>query len=134
MTRKAILNKLKLENRTLTKITSKERLEKRHWESVAIREAVINAIIHNDYSNEIPPKFEIFDDRLDITSAGSLPSGISQDKFFDGISNPRNKKLMKIFKDLNMVEQLGSGIPRILKFYSKDSFIFMENFTRMIFF
>ena len=40
---------------------------------------------------------------------------------------------MRIFKDLEMVEQLGSGIPRILRAYNKDSFIFMPNFIRMVF-
>ena len=80
---KAVLDKLELENRTLTQITSKERLEERLWDSIAIREAVINAVIHNDYSNEIPPKFEIFDDRLEITSAGSLPEGMDTHEFFE---------------------------------------------------
>jgi len=130
---KSILDKLDIENKTATKITSKERLEQRVWNAIALREAVINAIIHNDYTNEIPPKFEIFDDRLEITSAGSLPSGMNQEEFFDGVSNPRNKEIMRIFKDIDMVEQLGSGIPRILRAYGKDSFKFMENFTRMIF-
>jgi predicted HTH transcriptional regulator len=130
---KAVLDKLELENRTLTQITSKERLEQRLWDSIAIREAVINAIIHNDYTNEIPPKFEIFNDRLEITSAGSLPEGMDTHEFFEGVSNPRNKEIMRIFKDLDMVEQLGSGIPRILRTYTKESFVFMSNFTRMIF-
>ena len=70
---KAVLDKLEIENTTFAKITSKERIEKTLWDKVAIREAVINAIIHNDYTNEVPPKFEIFDDRLEITSAGGLP-------------------------------------------------------------
>jgi len=41
---------------------------------------------------------------------------------------------MRIYKDLGMVEQLGSGIPRILRAYSKDSFVFMPNFIRMVFY
>jgi predicted HTH transcriptional regulator len=54
-------------------------------------------------------------------------------EFFEGVSNPRNKEIMRIFKDLDMVEQLGSGIPRILRSYGKESFVFMNNFTRMVF-
>ena len=69
---KSVLDKLEVENTTFAKITSKERIETHFWDTIAIREAVINAIIHNDYTNEIPPKFEIFDDRLEITSAGSF--------------------------------------------------------------
>lgn len=130
---KSVLDKLEVENTTFTKITSKERIETYLWDPIAIREAVINAIIHNDYTNEVPPKFEIFDDRLEITFAGSLPFGISKEEFFSGMSNPRNREIMRVFKDLEMVEQLGSGVPRILRAYSKESFIFTQNFTRMVF-
>jgi len=130
---KQVLDKLAVENKISTKITSKERENKPLWDSIAIREAVINAIIHNDYTNEVPPKFEIFDDRIEITSAGGLPPGINIEEFFEGISIPRNKELMRIFKDLDMVEQLGSGIPRILQVYPKDCFTISENYIRMSF-
>jgi predicted HTH transcriptional regulator len=90
-------------------------------------------MVHNDYSREIPPKFEIFSDRIEITSAGSLPEGIGEEDFFDGVSVPKNKELMRIFRDLELVEQLGSGIPRILHAYGKESFRFMDNFMRISF-
>ena len=64
---KQVLDKLELENKTLSKITSKERENHRFWHPIALREAVINAIIHNDYTHEVPPKFELFDDRIEIT-------------------------------------------------------------------
>ena len=50
-----------------------------------------------------------------------------------GCSVPRNKELMRIFKDLDLVEHLGSGVPRILKSYGKECFKFTENFLRMTF-
>lgn len=78
---KLVLDKLAIENRTATTITAKERLEERLLEPIALREAVINAIIHNDYSNEIPPKFELFSDRLEITSAGGIPQGLNEKEF-----------------------------------------------------
>jgi predicted HTH transcriptional regulator len=130
---KQVLDKIEVENRTITKITSKEREEKRLWNSVALREAIINAFVHNNYSNETPPKFEIFSDRIVITSAGGLPEGLSQDEFFEGFSVPRNKEIMRIYKDLDLVEQLGSGVPRILESYSRDCFKFSDNFLRMTF-
>lgn len=68
---------------------------------------------------------------MEITSYGSLPEGLSKSEFFEGYSIIRNKELMRIFKDLDLVEQLGSGIPRILQAYSKDSFDFSENFLRI---
>jgi predicted HTH transcriptional regulator len=130
---KRVLDKLELENKTFSKITSKERIDKRLWDAIALREAIINAIIHNDYTREIPPKFEIFSDRFEITSYGGLFEGMTQEDFFEGLSLPRNKELMRVYKDLGMVEQLGSGVPRILQAYSKDSFKFSENYLRMIF-
>lgn len=130
---KQILDKMELENKTITKITSKERQETRLWDEIALREAIINAFVHNDYTNEIPPKFEIFDDRIEITSAGGLPESLSQEEFFEGFSVPRNKEIMRVFKDLDLVEQLGSGIPRILENYPKECFKFSENFLRMTF-
>lgn len=130
---KNVLDKISIENKTLNKITAKIRIEQRLWNEIALREAIINAFVHNDYTTENAPKFEIFDDRIEITSVGSLPNGLSEDEFFDGFSVPRNKELMRVFKDLGFVEQLGSGIPRILDFYNKDCFKFSDNFLRMTF-
>lgn len=130
---KQVLDKLDLENRTMTQITSRERIDRRLYDAVALREAVINAIVHNDYSKEVPPKFELFADRLEITSAGGIPQGLSQAEFFEGYSVPRNKEIMRVFRDLDMVEHLGSGIPRILKAYPRDVFSFSDNFVRMVF-
>ncbi|WP_299014526.1 Fic family protein [uncultured Polaribacter sp.] len=129
---KQVLDKLDVENRTIAKITAKDRLEKRLWNARALREAVINAFVHNDFSREVPPKFEIFSDRIEITSAGSLVDGLSEKEFFKGFSIPRNKELIRIFKDLDLVEQLGSGIPRILDAYPQESFEFTENFLRLV--
>ncbi|QQX76493.1 MULTISPECIES: RNA-binding domain-containing protein [Aequorivita] len=130
---KQVIDKIAVENRTNTKITSKERKQNNLWNPIALREAIINAFVHNDYTNEITPKFEIFSDRIEITSAGGLPEGLSKQEFFEGFSVPRNKELMRVFKDLELVEQLGSGIPRILEHYGKESFSFSENFLRMTF-
>lgn len=130
---KSVLDKLELENRTATLITSKERINQRLWNPIALKEAVINAIVHNDYSHELPPVFEIYDDRLEITSSGGLSVIKNREKFFKGYSNPINREIMRIYKDLDMVEQLGSGMNRILSYYKKDIFIFDDDFLRMVF-
>lgn len=119
---KSVLAKLDIENKVAATITPMERIETPLWNKVALREAVINAIVHNDYSFEVPPKFEIFPDRLEITSAGRLPESLSKEEFFNGISIPRNKELMRIYRDVELVESLGSGIPRILRAYGEDCF------------
>jgi len=88
--------------------------------ATALREAVVNAIVHNDFTTEIPPLFEIFADKIVITSAGSLPQTLTKEAFFDGVSVPRNRELMRVFKDLKIVEHLGSGMRRILKEYDES--------------
>ena len=128
-----ILSRLDIENITKTEITSSLRKEKRLVDSTALKEAVVNAIIHNDSSNGIPPVFEIFSDRFVITSSGGLPQELNQEEFFEGISAPRNKELMRVFKDVKLVEQLGSGIQRILKSYDKSIFRFSTNFLKVSF-
>jgi predicted HTH transcriptional regulator len=129
---KAVLEKLKVENKTFARITPNRREERKLLNPVALREAVINAIIHNNYSNEVPPKFELFADRLEITSAGGLPSGFDEQEFFMGYSVPQNKELMRVFRDLDMVEQLGSGVPRILEHYPRSIYRFTPNFIRLV--
>lgn len=127
-----VLDKLRVENNVSSEITYKRRIDSPLWNEVAMREIVINAIVHNDYyTNEVPPKFEIFSDRIEITSAGRLPIGMTKDEFFSGISSPRNKELMRVFRDVDMVESLGSGMKRILQVYPKRIFIFMDNFIRL---
>ena len=130
---KSVLDKLDLENKTSTLITSKERLEQRLWNPIALREAIINAMVHNDYTHELTPVFEIYDDRLEITSAGGLSIIKNKEHFFQGYSTPTNRQIMRIYKDLDMVEQLGSGMNRILSFYKKDDFMLNDTFLRIVF-
>ena len=131
---KSVLDKLELENRTATLITYKERINQRLWNPVALKEAVINAIVHNDWVNEVPPLFEIYDDRIEITSAGGTSIIKNVEHFFQGYSNPNNRELMRIFKDLDMVEHLGSGMNRILSYYKRENFILNEVFLRVVFY
>lgn len=129
---KSVIEKFKIENKTFARITYEKRDERKLLDPEALREAIINAIIHNDYSNEVPPKFELFSNRLEITSAGRLPDGYNEKEFFQGYSVPRNKELMRVFRDLELVEQLGSGVPRILAHYPSSSYIFTANFVRLV--
>jgi len=127
-----ILDRLDAENKTLSSIKG-DRKDMRLWNQEALREAVRNALVHNDYSRESFPKFEIFEDRIEITSAGGLPNGFSQAEFFSGYSAPRNKVLMRVFRDVGLAESLGIGIPKILETYNRDCFEFSEHFLRMQF-
>ena len=130
---KSILNKLKIENKIYTKIEYPERKEIKMYDYTAVREAVVNAIVHNDWSNEYAPKFEMFSDRLVISSNGGIQSSTTKEEFLEGFSLPRNKELMKVFNDLDLVEQMGTGIIRILQSYNKNVFEFFPNFIRVTF-
>lgn len=131
---KSVIDKLTVENIVSAKITPRTRIEKRLVDSLALKEAVINAIVHNDYSSGIPPLIEIFSDRFVITSYGGLPQEITKEDFFGGVSAPRNKELMRVFKDLELVEQLGSGMERIMRVYDKSIFEFLPNFLKINFY
>lgn len=130
----SVIDKMTVENKRSAKITSKTRIEKTLVDSKALKEAIINAMVHNDYSSGIPPVFEIFSDRFTITSYGGLPQEITQEDFFNAVSAPRNKELMRVFKDVDLVEQLGSGMERIMSVYDKSIFEFLPNFLRINFY
>jgi predicted HTH transcriptional regulator len=116
-----VLDKLEVENKTFAKITSRNRLERRLFNAVALREAFINAVVHNDY-NRGWPVVEFFSDRVTITSTGGLVEGLSEEDFFKGRTMLRNRELMRVFKDVELVEMLGSGMQRILDAYDRSVF------------
>ena len=126
-----ILNKIMLENKTYTKIETPTRKEIKMYDYNAVKELVTNALVHNDWCNGYSPKFEMFDKKLVISSNGGIQEGVTQEEFLEGFSNPRNPELMRIFRDLNFVEQLGTGIQRVLKTYNKDIFEFFPNHIRV---
>ncbi len=128
-----VLDRLEIENITSTTITYPNRINTPLWDKKALREAVINAFVHNDYTCEFSPTFEIYPDRLEIRSYGRLPESMSEDEFFTGTSMPKNKELMRVFNDIDLVETLGLGIPRIISAYGRECFVFSENFIKMVF-
>jgi predicted HTH transcriptional regulator len=127
-----ILDRLDSENRTFAKITSKKRLEKERVNTIALREAVINAIVHNDYTKGVP-LIEIFSDRIVVTSCGGLVEGLAEEDFYKCRSMPRNRELMRVFRDMELVEQIGSGMSRILKAYDRKIFEISPSFTIVTF-
>ena len=127
-----ILDRLDSENRTFAKITAKNRLEKERVNSIALREAVINAVVHNDYTKGVP-LVEIFSDKLVVTSCGGLVADLSKEDFFKCRSMPRNRELMRVFRDMELVEQIGSGMSRILNAYDRSVFELSPSFTIVTF-
>ena len=128
-----LLDRLDVENTTYAKIEYFGRKEQEKIDSKALKEAVINAIVHNDYSYGNSPIVELYSDRVEITSAGWLPQELSQEEFLEGVTAPRNKELIRVFKDVELIENIGSGVLRILDAYDKSCFKFMEHFLRVSF-
>jgi ATP-dependent DNA helicase RecG len=82
---------------------------------VALREALVNALVHRDYVNggrDI--KVGVYDDVVNIVSPGGLPHSITLDDALSGRSESRNRVVANIFKELGLIEQWGSGLNRIL--------------------
>lgn len=75
----------------------------------------------------------MYSDRVEITSAGGLPQELSQEEFLEGVTAPRNKELIRVFKDVDLIENIGSGVLRILDAYDKSCFKFMDHFLRVSF-
>lgn len=93
------------------------RLEYEGYPSKAVREAVINAYAHRDYSLSADIKVEIYDDRMEIFSAGGLPDGLSVEDIKEGISAPRNPKIVHVLDKISYIENYATGIRRILVSY-----------------
>jgi len=128
-----VLDKFNLENITQArKRGMKTREEVRYADAACLRELIINAFAHNDYSKKEAPVFEIYADRFEITSYGGLIIGMTEEEFFSGVSRPRNPEIMRIFKDLEYVERLGSGIPSVVAKYGRSIFNFYPSFIRFV--
>ena len=81
---------------------------------VALREAVINAVAHTDYAQRgAPIRISVFDDRLEIENPGLLPFGLTVEDLRRGISKLRNRVVGRVFHELGLIEQWGSGIQRM---------------------
>ncbi len=83
---------------------------------VAIREVLINALVHADYSvagSHI--QIAIFSDRLEIQSPGMLPFGFTLDDLKMGVSRVRNRVIVRFFHELQLMEEWGSGYKRVLQ-------------------
>ncbi len=93
------------------------RTDKRDYPEDALREALLNAIVHRDYSYSADILISIFDNRLELISVGGLVKGVTLPDIMLGLSITRNKGLAAIFYRLNFIEAYGTGIPKILDAY-----------------
>ena len=112
---------LKLCNRTMATFEGLNRIEKQDYPEEALREALLNAIVHRDYSFSGSIIINVNDTEIEFISIGGLLSGLSVEDIRSGISQPRNPKLAEIFHRLNLIESYGTGIRRIYKLYENNT-------------
>ena len=108
-------------NSIRSEINGLYRTDMRDYPTEAIREALLNALIHRDYSFRDSILISIFDDRIEFVSIGGLVKGISFDDMMLGVSAVRNRNLANIFYRLMLIEAYGTGVPKIIQSY--DDFI-----------
>ncbi len=84
-----------------------------------IRELIVNAVMNCSYIQTSNIQVALYDDRLEITSPGSLLTGVTIDLMKEGFSKIRNKALAKAFSYMNLVEAWGSGIPKLMSAMKK---------------
>ena len=124
-----IKNRLQAENICISDTTVRPRKDTYLFDFDCVNEAILNALVHNDWTIT-EPQISMFHDRLEILSHGGLPSGMTKEQFFDGISKPRNATLMRIFLNMGLTEHTGHGIPTIVEKYGRDVFQIESNYIR----
>jgi len=110
-----ILSFVERHTSTKSEIGRKQRIDTPEYPPQVVREAVINALIHADYTvRGANIQLAIFSDRIEITNPGALPYGLSLKKALSGISQLRNRVIGSVFKELGLIEQWGSGLTRMI--------------------
>lgn len=94
-----------------------DRVENFDYPEYALREALLNAIVHRDYNYSGSVIINIFDDRMEFVSIGGLVKGITLPDILQGISQSRNMVLANIFYRLKLIESYGTGIQRMIESY-----------------
>ena len=105
-------------NRTRAEFQGLERIDRRDYPEEALREALLNAITHRDYSFSGSTLISIFEDRIEFVTIGGLVRGLSVDDIMLGVSQLRNQKLANVFYRLKLIEAYGTGILKIKESYA----------------
>ena len=102
---------------TSSEIVGTKRRDMTGYPVEAVRELLLNAIVHRDYNSVGNSLISICDDSLEIVSPGRPVENISEKDLIKGVSFPRNRRLSEVFYRLGLVEAYGTGIPRVYGLY-----------------
>ncbi len=104
-------------NKTQATFEGLIRKDERDYPVEAIREALLNAVVHREYSFGASTLINIYEDRVEFLSLGGIVSGLSLEAVMLGVSQSRNEKLADVFYRLHLIEAYGTGIQKILLNY-----------------
>ncbi len=93
------------------------RADYRDYPEEAIREVLLNSIVHRDYAYPASTIVNLYQDRMEVISIGGLPFGLSLEDVMLGLSVCRNPKLAAVFYRLRLIEAYGTGLPKIFSAY-----------------
>lgn len=104
-------------NRVRAEYKGLQRIDERDYPTEALREALLNSLVHREYSFSSSTLISIFENRIEFVSVGGLVKGITFDDIMLGVSIARNEKLANVFYRLGLIEAYGTGIPKIMRNY-----------------
>lgn len=110
---------IELLNKTKATFEGLIRKDERDYPVEAIREALLNAVVHREYSFGASTLINIYEDRMEFVSLGGIVSGLSLEAIMLGVSQSRNEKLANVFYRLHLIEAYGTGIQKIISNYEK---------------
>ncbi len=108
-------------NKTSSSINGLYRIDKRDYDVEALREALLNCIVHRDYSFSGSTLVNIYDDRIEFVSLGGLVKGLTMEAVYMGVSQSRNPNLAAVFYRMKLIESYGTGIGKIRRAYKEIS-------------
>ena len=108
---------ISLNNNLNTTIEGLKRVDHPDYPPYALREALLNAIVHRDYDYSGSILINIYEDRIEFVSIGGLVKGMTMQDILGGVSQSRNMVLANVFYRLKLIESYGTGIRRIIESY-----------------
>lgn len=109
---------INLNNKTKATFSGLSRVDTRDYPEEAVREALLNSIVHCDYSFSGSNLINIYDDRMEFVSLGGLVPGLELDSIFLGVSQSRNPNLAAVFYRMRLIESYGTGVGKIQRMYN----------------
>ena len=115
-------NFIEVYNKTRAEFLKLHRIDRRDYPEAAVREALLNSLVHREYAFSGSTLINIFEDRIEFVSLCGLVNGLTENDILFGISQCRNEKLAAVFYRLKLIEAYGTGIQKIMESY-KDCIV-----------